>query len=227
MQVQKSKKINTLSIGEYNYEGGRGGEIGAFWHICGKYKIFGDTNNNLEMYNRQQISQDQLYKENALKNPCSDNEKMYDFSPVREDENERDAPEIITATITKLNQEYKENYGLELDFRYDAVNDYYYACTRSVLDVQPPFAVDCPEGYARDFDGKCKPNVPKTKCCGYEIPIPNNPKDMLPITTLFKNKNEIGKLNEDVLIDIFTEKKVGNVVLDTRKKVLTGWIWGF
>jgi len=79
------------------------------------------------------------------------------------------------------------------------------------------------------FDKSCwqMPNVPKTKCCDYEIPIPNNPKDMLPITTLFKNKNEIGKLNEDVLIDIFTEKKVGNVVLDTRKKVLTGWIWGF
>ena len=58
--------------------------------------------NNLEMFNRQQVSQDQLYKENSFKNPCSDNEKMYGFSPVREDENERDAPEIITVTIITL-----------------------------------------------------------------------------------------------------------------------------
>jgi hypothetical protein len=43
--------------GEYNYENGRGGAIGAFWWVCGLYKIAGSTSNNLDMFTRQFFSQ--------------------------------------------------------------------------------------------------------------------------------------------------------------------------
>jgi len=56
--ASKNKKVDTLSRGEYDYEGGRGGEIGAFWWSCSPYKIAGSTSNNLDMFTRQFFSQD-------------------------------------------------------------------------------------------------------------------------------------------------------------------------
>ena len=56
---------------------------------------------------------------------------------------------------------------------------------------------DRPSGYATDKDGICKPNVPKKNCCDYSLPIPNNPKDMLPVTSLYSVSEGFVQFNRD------------------------------
>ena len=134
---------------------------------------------------------------------CPSGKHMYGYSPVREND-ARDTDAIAKLNIARLEKEYWENYGLDLQFSYDIESDLYYACG----DAYIPKSDSCSPGEVKDKDGNCKSNVPNVKCCDISIKYPGNPMEMLPITSLRKANNEVGKLNEDILIDIITEKKL-------------------
>lgn len=73
----------------------------------------------------------------------------------------------------------------------------------------PPPVNDCPDGYARDKDGNCQPNIPPVNCCDYSGYIPSE-ANMLPITALMKSKHELDGLHHEVFTDILTVDLIGS-----------------
>ena len=191
---------------------------------------WGNPNNDIELpafsnvpsYSPPTITELPNIPEVPEKEICPPNKILYGYSLVPDGSASGPNEEEIKAELKRLNEEYREKYNLALDFQYDEDYMMYYACGDQYVPPKEPPESTCPPGYARDSDGVCKPNLPKAVPCDFEIPIPNNPKDMLPISTLYRGQHEVGKLNEDVLIDIITESRVGNLVPAARKKASHG-----